>query len=194
MFQPRHRIVVFALPADEKADSAFQRFQRSFARRRIYPAQKPGQIAVKRLPCKNLVDNKRQQRQFGQFVVAPDNRLRRFALTTRIAAANIAPACRRGQVAHPVDNALAACRSSRPRKRIPNRRHRSSSRHRKRIPNRRHRSRSRLRRHRRTAVFRRCRISRRRPGSPGCPVHQLENQRRAPYITNKPFHKILLLI
>ena len=184
MFQPRHRIVIFALPADEKADSAFQRFQRSFARRRIYPAQKPGQIAVKRLPCKNLVDNKRQQRQFGQFVVAPDNRLRRFALTARIAAAriaaaNIAPACRRGQVAHPVDNALAADRSSRPR------RHRRSSRPRKRIPN---------RRHRRTAVFRRCRISRRRPGSPGCPVHQLENQRRAPYITNKPFHKILLLI
>ena len=179
MFQPCHRIVVFALPADEKADSAFQRFQRSFARRRIYPAQKPGQIAVKRLPCKNLVDNKRQQRQFGQFVVAPDNRLRRFALTARIAAARFAAACRRGQVAHPVDNALAACRSSRPRKRIPNRRHRS---------------RSRLRRHRRTAVFRRCRISRRRPGSPGCPVHQLENQRRAPYITNKPFHKILLLI
>ena len=164
MFQPCHRIVVFALPADEKADSAFQRFQRSFARRRIYPAQKPGQIAVKRLPCKNLVDNKRQQRQFGQFVVAPDNRLRRFALTARIAAARFAAACRRGQVAHPVDNALAACRSSRPR------------------------------RHRRTAVFRRCRISRRRPGSPGCPVHQLENQRRAPYITNKPFHKILLLI
>ena len=175
MFQPRHRIVIFALPADEKADSAFQRFQRSFACRRIYPAQKPGQIAVKRLPCKNLVDNKRQQRQFGQFVVAPDNRLRRFALTARIAAA-----CRRGQVAHPVDNALAADRSS--------------SRPRKRIPNRQHRSRSRLRRHRRTAVFRRCRISRRRPGSPGCPVHQLENQRRAPYITNKPFHKILLLI